>query len=195
VPQSALDNPLILPMLGLLAEQPRRPYAVFTELRRRYPYLRVRNATVYTLLDTLRGQGWAEPDGTEPETLRITAAGAAALAERVEREIRGGDLTGGPSSTAALAYLSIMPPARAAAALRARGAAIAREARQLRRVLADTDGFEVHMIEVHYLLARLEHDRQWLGALADRSGDRSSGQKQLAETSPAATTATRTPNS
>src|ERR1700744_1519593 len=100
-------------MLGLLAEQPRVPYAVFTELRRRYPYLRVRNATVYTLLDKLRGQAWvtAADDG-EPGTLRISPAGAGELAERVEREIRGGDLTGGPTATAALAFLSVMPPAR-----------------------------------------------------------------------------------
>jgi DNA-binding PadR family transcriptional regulator len=169
VPKSALDNPLLLPILGLLVEQPRRPYAVFTELRQRYPYLRVRNATVYTLLETLKTLGWAETgqDG-DHEVLRATAPGAAELAERVEDEVRNADLTGGPASMTALAYLSIMPPGRAASALRARAAAVADEARRLQAALDEAGTSEAHMIEVHYLLARLDHDRQWLAATASR---------------------------
>jgi DNA-binding PadR family transcriptional regulator len=170
VPKSALDNPLILPILGLLTEQARHPYAVFAELRRRYRYLQVRNATVYTLLETLRTLQWIEPqeDG-DHEALRVTATGAAALAERVEEEIRGGDLTGGPSFLAALAYLSIIPPGRAARALQARADAISAEAQRLRGVLGETAAApEVHMIEVHYLLVRLQHDQQWLASTARR---------------------------
>jgi hypothetical protein len=169
VPKNALDNPLILPILGLLAEQPRHPYAVFAELRRRYPYLRVRNATVYTLLESLRAARWIETreDG-DHEALHATGAGAAALGERVDAEVRGGDLTGGPSYMAALAYLSIMPPRRAALALGARAAAVADEARRLQGVLDAAGAPEVHMIEVHYLLTRLRHDRQWLTATARR---------------------------
>jgi DNA-binding PadR family transcriptional regulator len=167
VPTNALDNPLILPILGLLVEQPRHSYAVFAELRRRYLYLHVRNATVYTLLETLKAVRWIEArrDG-DHESLRTTGAGAAALAERVEAEIRSGDLTGGPSSMAALAYLSIMPAARAAEALDARATALAGEAQRLQETLDATP--EVHMIEVHYLLARLRHDREWLTATAQR---------------------------
>ena len=169
MPKNALDNPLILPILGLLAEQPRHPYAVFAELRRRYPYLRVRNATVYTLLESLKAARWIETreDG-EHEALHATGAGAAALGERVNAEVRGGDLTGGPSSMAALAYLSIMPPRRAALALHARAAALADEARRLQGVLDAAGAPEAHMIEVHYLLTRLQHDRQWLTATARR---------------------------
>ena len=169
MPKNALDNPLILPILGLLAEQPRHPYAVFAELRQRYPYLRVRNATVYTLLETLKAARWIETreDGSH-EALRATGAGAAALGERVDAGVRGGDLTGGPSYMAALAYLSIMPPGRAARALRARATAIADEARRLQDVLDAAATPEARMIEVHYLLTRLQHDRQWLTATARR---------------------------
>lgn len=169
MPKNALDNPLVLPILGLLAERPRHPYAVFAELRRRYPYLQVRNATVYTLLETLRTRGWTETrqDG-DRDALRVTGAGAEALAERVESEVRGGNLAGGPSYLAALAYLSIMPPGRAARALQARAAAIEDETRRLQEVLDGAGAAEVHMIEVHYLLARLRHDRQWLTATARR---------------------------
>jgi (p)ppGpp synthase/HD superfamily hydrolase len=61
-----------------------------------------------------------------------------------------------------------MPPGRAASALRARAAAVAAEARHLRAALKEASTYEVHMIEVHYLLARLEHDKRWLAATADR---------------------------
>jgi DNA-binding PadR family transcriptional regulator len=169
VPKSALDNPLILPILGLLVEQPRHPYAVFAELRRRYPFLQARNATVYTLIETLRTLGWIEARDTgEHETLRPTNAGAGALAERVEAEVRGGDLTGGPSSVAALAYLSILSPTHAAEALRARATAIGDEARHLQEALDGAEAAEIHMIEVHYLLSRLRHDMRWLTGTAHR---------------------------
>jgi DNA-binding PadR family transcriptional regulator len=169
VPKNALDNPLILPILGLLAEQPRHPYAVFAGLRQRYPYLRVRNATVYTLLETLKAARWVQTreDG-DHEALCITSAGAAALGERVDAEVRGGDLTGGPSYMAALAYLSIMPPGRAALALHARATAVADETRRLQEALDAAGTPEARMIEVHYLLTRLQHDRQWLTATAHR---------------------------
>ena len=39
------------------------------------------------------------------------------------------------------------------------------EAQRLQETL---DAAEVHMIEVHYLLARLRHDREWLTATAAR---------------------------
>jgi hypothetical protein len=121
-----------------------------------------------TIWDT---PGSAEPisgDAGEHETLHPTSAGADALAERVEAEVRGGELTGGPSSVAALAYLAIMPPRRAAEALRARATAIGDEARRLQEALDGAETTEIHMIEVHYLLSRLRHDMQWLTGTAHR---------------------------
>ena len=76
--------------------------------------------------------------------------------------------SGGPSSLAALAYLSIMSPGRAAEALRARATAIGDEARQLQKALDGAAAAEVHMIEVHYLLSRRRHDMQWLTGTAHR---------------------------
>jgi hypothetical protein len=94
--------------------------------------------------------------------------GSGRATERVEGEVRGGDLTGGPSYLTALAYLSIMTPERAADALHARVSALADEAQRLRETLDRTGAPEVHMIEAHYLLARLQHDRNWLTATALR---------------------------
>jgi histidinol-phosphate/aromatic aminotransferase/cobyric acid decarboxylase-like protein len=72
----------------------------------------------------------------------------------------------------ALAYLSIMTPERAADALHARASALADEAQRLQQTLDRTGALEVHMIEAHYLLARLQHDREWLTAIAQRIQDR-----------------------
>jgi hypothetical protein len=69
---------------------------------------------------------------------------------------------------AALAYLSIMPSARATEALDARAAALTGEAQRLRATLDAAGPPEVRMIEVHYLLARLRHDREWLTGTAAR---------------------------
>ena len=61
-----------------------------------------------------------------------------------------------------------MPAAHAAEALDARATALTGEAQRLQATLDATDAPEVHMIEVHYLLARLRHDREWLTATAAR---------------------------
>src|ERR1700729_1852200 len=60
------------------------------------------------------------------EALRATGAGAAALGGRVDAEVRGGDLAGGPSLHGRAGLpLDHAPPRRAALALDARAIAIA----------------------------------------------------------------------
>jgi hypothetical protein len=61
-----------------------------------------------------------------------------------------------------------MTPERAADALHARASALADEGRRLQETLDRAGASEVHMIEAHYLLARLHHDREWLTATAQR---------------------------
>jgi DNA-binding PadR family transcriptional regulator len=171
MPTDALRNPLVLPILGLLAEQPRHGYAVFSELRNRYDYLTVRNSSVYTLLDRLVEAGWIARDGESGGAVMTpTPTGVAALSELVETQVREGDLTGGHTFVAALAYIGILPRDRAAAVLRTR----AERVRALREPLlqlahATEAAEEVHMIEVAYLASRLGHDVRWLEALARRT--------------------------
>jgi len=169
VPKNALDNPLVLPILGLLVEQPRHAYAVFAELRRRYEYLDVRNATVYTLLGSLTEAGWIEAEGADRQsTVRATASGAAALADRVAAQLREADLTGGPAFMTAFAYLGILPRDLAAAVLRERVDRMRARQQALAQVIRDADTAEIHMIEVHYLTDRLDHDVAWLTRITDR---------------------------
>ncbi len=169
MPKNALDNPLVLPILGLLVEQPRHPYAVFAELRRRYPYLQVRNSTVYTLLQTLGTAGWIKPvDDQVRDTLTTTATGASALARQVKAQLDTGDVAGGPTFLAALAYLAILPPQQAADVLRTRANHLDAERERLQESMDSAQTLEIHMIEVRYLLDRLAHDAVWLRNTAER---------------------------
>ncbi|NKY49662.1 PadR family transcriptional regulator [Nocardia vermiculata] len=168
MPQNALDNPLVLPILGLLVEQPRHPYALFSELRRRYDYLRVRNATVYTLLDRLTAEGWIGAANDERGTLTPTESGRTALAERVRHQLREADPAGGPAFVTALAYLGILEPGQATAVLATRVQLIEQTIRELEQAIHTSGEPEIHMIEAHYLLARLRHDLDWLERTAHR---------------------------
>ncbi len=165
MPTNALDNPLVLPILGLLVERSRHPYAVFSELRRRYDYLQVRNGTVYTLLQRLTDEGWVSASGDE----RIaTESGVAALAERVAQQLRSSDLTGGPAFVTALAYIGILPPSEAVAVLEERVALIHEEIQRLDQAVHNSGEPEIHMIEAYFLRSRLKHDVDWLDSTARR---------------------------
>lgn len=169
MPTNALANPLVLPILGLLVEQPRHAYAVFAELRHRYEYLAVRNATVYTLLETLTATGWVEATAAgERPVLSTTAAGRAALADKVADQVAHSDLAGGPAFATALAYLGILSREEASRVLQERLLAIREKAETLRRIVDTAEVSELHMIEAHYLLERFDHDASWLERTAER---------------------------
>lgn len=169
VPTNALENPLVLPILGLLVEAPRHPYAVFTELRDRYGYLRVRNATVYTLLNRLTEAGWLEAsrDG-QGASLAPTPDGVRALADLVTRQISEARPADTTSFATALAYIGVLPADRATELLDVRREAVVREIARLERAVEDAAAPEIHMIEAGYLLASLRQDAAWLEETADR---------------------------
>ncbi|WP_168203700.1 PadR family transcriptional regulator [Humibacter ginsenosidimutans] len=172
MPSNALANPLVLPILGLLVEQPRHPYAVFSELRARYDFLKVRNATVYTLLNTLTRAGWIiESPQQDSPVLSTTVAGREALAERVTVGLRGGALSADAEFMTALAYVGILAPKDAVAALQDRRDRLRDELARIRRVLDDSPALELHMIEVHYYHDRLRHDLAWIERTITRMGD------------------------
>lgn len=170
MPTDALANPLVLPILGLLVEQPRHAYAVFDELRTRYAFLRVRNATVYTLLNSLADAGWIAPalSSGHRQAYALTRPGQRALAERVDQNLRDADLPDTTAFLTALAYLGILAPDAAAAALEARAGRIRAELAHLDNALGGDEVSELHMIEVHYYRAGLQHDRDWLAATVQR---------------------------
>lgn len=169
MPTNALANPLVVPILGVLVEAPRHPYAVFTEVRNRYDYLTVRNSTVCTLLNRLTDSGWVAPHGTQvPGQLRTTSDGARALAGEVERQVRDGNLTTGPEFTTALAYLSLLTPEHAEQLLRHRCHRVREKITQISDAVHAAASPEIRMIEAHYMLASLAQHAAWLQDTADR---------------------------
>jgi DNA-binding PadR family transcriptional regulator len=173
MPTNALANPLVVPILGLLAEQPRHAYAVFSELRSRYTHLAVRNATVYTLLNTLVETGWLHhrADGADRQEFALNAAGRHAFADRVTHELHDGDLADRSTFLTALAYLGILTPDAAADALRHRADRIRHEEARLAHALeAASDILELHMIESHFYRDQLHHERTWLELTIQRIG-------------------------
>ncbi len=171
MPTDALANPLVLPILGLLVERPRHAYAIFDELRTRYAYLRVRNATVYTLLNTLNDAAWitaGQSSAGDRQQYVLTETGRRVLAERVKHGIRETGLADVAAFMTSLAYLGILTPDAAADALQSRADRVQEETQQLGAALSTDEVSELHMIETHYLLDRLRHDLAWLNTTVQR---------------------------
>jgi DNA-binding PadR family transcriptional regulator len=172
VPTNALDNPLVLPMLGLLVESPRHQYALLRDLRARYPFLSAKTSTVYTLVATLTRHGLLEPDGDgEPQPVRLTESGLADFRERIERQLAEADPNVDARFLIALAYLGALPPERAVTLLLDRADRLRGEYARLAELLDRDDLPELHMIETHFLSSRLRHDADWLARTARRIAD------------------------
>ncbi|WP_266094992.1 hypothetical protein [Microlunatus elymi] len=136
---------------------------MFAELRRRYAYLTVRNATVYTLLNTLADEGWVETaNHAVKPVLATTPRGRKAFAEIVDRQLRTAHPADGAAFMTALAYLGILTPATASHALQDRLTLIAAERRKTQQLVTESGAAELHMIEAHFYLNRLTEDANWI---------------------------------
>jgi DNA-binding PadR family transcriptional regulator len=169
VPLDATRNSLVLPILGLLVEQPTHAYEVTTRLETRYPHLKIRRSSVVTLIKSLADGGLLLPGTPESvanrparTTYRPTDAGIALFRSRV----REGLTETAPASAeflTAVAYLGILPAAEAIAVLRARAERLRRDTPVIPPGLP-----EIQMIEVHYWLRVLATEIAWLTETADR---------------------------
>lgn len=169
VPLDATRNSLVLPILGLLVEQPAHAYDVAARLVARYPQLKTRRSSVATLLKSLTDGGLLVPGTPESvagrprrTTYRPTDAGITLFRSRV----REGLAQTAPASAdflAAVAYLGILPTAEAIAVLRVRAERLRRETPVIPPGLP-----AIQMIEVHYWLRVLATEVTWLTETADR---------------------------
>jgi DNA-binding PadR family transcriptional regulator len=169
MPLDATRNSLVLPILGLLVEQPAHAYDVAARLETRYPHLKTRRSSVVTLLKSLTDGGLLLPGTPESvanrparTTYQPTDAGIALFRSRV----REGLTETAPASAdflTAVAYLGILPAAEAIAVLQARAERLRRETPVVPPGLP-----EIQMIEVHYWLRVLATEITWLTETADR---------------------------
>jgi DNA-binding PadR family transcriptional regulator len=171
MPLDALSNPLVLPLLGLLVEQPSHAYELTLRLAQRYAHVPVRRSSVTTLARRLSASGLIRPQRRRRVDRRparvayeLTQAGYDLVRERVAADVMAAP-AGSTRFVTAVAYLGMLPRQAAARVLRAR-----LEARRSENaVLAAAPSLpEFQMLEVSYWRAVVHAEVTWLDGLARR---------------------------
>ncbi|HEY0000789.1 MAG TPA: helix-turn-helix transcriptional regulator [Actinoplanes sp.] len=172
MPLDASRNSLVLPLLGLLVEQPAHAYDLASRLTERYRHLHVTRSTVTTLLKSMERAGVITPlapkrvDGRPPRVAyALTDAGFTDFRGRIEAGLRGAQ----PASidfVMAVSYAAVLPAGDVADILEARADG-----------LADDESFrsehppglsEAHMLEMAYWRTVVGAEADWIGNLAAR---------------------------
>ena len=181
MPRNALANPVALPVLGALLEQPMHPYQLATTLAERG--VPVNRGSVYDTVEALAKAGWiesrpAEQEGTRPQRTpyALTGDGRDELVRRLDTQIRTPrrEFT---EFLGAVSHIGVLGPARAAEALAERAGRLAvmadEDRRRLDAVLADGTVPRLFVIEAEYALVLMQAEREWVLALADeiRNGE------------------------
>ncbi|RKT55459.1 PadR family transcriptional regulator [Saccharothrix australiensis] len=179
MPLDASRNSLVLPMLGLLVEQPAHAYDVTARLRERYADLSATRSTVTSLLKALEKAGLVaarapERVGNRPPrtSYALTDRGVADFRDKVEAGLRDAR----PASldfVLAVSYAGILPADQAVSLLDARADRLDRESADLD---VHPEGVaEAHMLEVGYWRSVLAAETSWLRTLSRRIKERDIG--------------------
>ncbi|MEU6078375.1 PadR family transcriptional regulator [Micromonospora sp. NPDC047074] len=173
MPLNATRNSLVLPILGLLVEQPAHGYDITTRLRERYGQLSVTRSTVTSLLKALEKAGLVssrrpERVGNRPSrtAYELTAAGLADFRHRVAAGVRDTPAAS-VDFVMAVAYIGVLPIDQAATILRGRADRLDRQLAALPE-LPDGDVPEVHMLEVAYWRTVVAAEITWIRTLVRR---------------------------
>lgn len=179
MPRDALANPVALPVLGALLEQPRHPYQLAVTLAERG--VPVNRGSVYDTVEAMARAGWIEPLPAEQEGARpqrtpyaLTEDGRDELVRRLDARIRAPrrEFT---EFLGAVSHIGVLGPARAAAALAERAERLAvlmdEDHRRLDEALADGSVPRLFVIEAEYALVLMQAEREWVLALADEIRD------------------------
>lgn len=172
MPLDASRNSLVLPLLGLLLEQPAHAYDLTVRLTERYPHLTVTRSSVTTLLKSLTRDGLTvagEPSrvGNRPPRTgyELSECGVADIRRRVEAGLRDSAVAS-VDFTSAVAYAGILRAEEAAAVLATRVERIEAERAGL---MVEVDGVaEAHMLEVAYWRGIVDAEATWLRGLIAR---------------------------
>ncbi|MFE3743072.1 helix-turn-helix transcriptional regulator [Streptomyces sp. NPDC059096] len=178
MPRRALDNPIVLAVLGLLLERPAHPHRILTELRERSDNhaAALTRGTLYNTVAALVGAGWVAEQGREragnrPErtVYALTPAGGEELVRRLDSGIRDPEREFS-RFLGAVAYLGALGPDGAVAALTERGRRLgeriaADEARLAQALAAGVP--RLHVIEAGYALCLARAELDWIAATVD----------------------------
>ncbi|MFJ1702504.1 helix-turn-helix transcriptional regulator [Kitasatospora sp. NPDC088346] len=176
MPRRALDNPLVLAVLGLLLEQPAHPYQMLAELRKRSENhaAAINRGSLYNIVQALAEAGWVaargqQREGNRPErtVYALTPAGHQELVHRLDTQIRTPEREFS-RFLGAVSYLGALGPDGATEALTERGARLhertATDQQRLAEALA-ADVPRLHVIEAEYALALARSELAWIDAV------------------------------
>ncbi|MFD5632160.1 MULTISPECIES: PadR family transcriptional regulator [unclassified Streptomyces] len=174
MPTNASRNSMVLPLLGLLVEQPAHAYDLTARLAARYAHPAVTRSTVTSLLKTLAKEGLvaagapARVGNRPPRTVyELTGEGISDFRRRVASGLRD-TAVASADFTMAVAYAGILPADRVVRLLTAR---LERVGELLASLDVAGDGVtEVHMLEVAYWRRIAGAEADWLGSLIARIG-------------------------
>ncbi|WP_158842595.1 PadR family transcriptional regulator [Saccharothrix deserti] len=178
MPRRALDNPLVLAVLGLLLENPAHPYQMLSELRKRGENRAtvISRGTLYDIVEALVAAGWVAPQGKQrtgnrPErtVYALTDTGREELVRRLDSQIRNPrrEFT---QFVGAVAYLGALGPTGAVAALTERAQRLSDRVEADESHLAEVleSGVpRLHVIEAEYALRLARAELEWIGTVVD----------------------------
>ena len=172
MPLDASRNTLVLPLLGLLVEQPSHAYDLTARLRERYGHLPVTRSTVTSLLKALERTGLVasgtpvQVGNRPPRTAyELTETGMADFRRKVEVGLREGQVAS-VDFIMAVAYAGVLSADHATSILDARADRLDQELASLQE---RPDGVvEVHMLEVAYWRTIIATEIGWIRKLASR---------------------------
>ncbi|MFI1194003.1 PadR family transcriptional regulator [Micromonospora sp. NPDC020750] len=172
MPLDASRDSLVLPLLGLLVEQPSHAYEVATRLRDRYGHLSVTRSTITSLLKALERAGLVAARAPErvgnrpPRTAyEVTEAGLAEFSRKVVEGLSDAQVAS-PDFVMAVAYLMLLPADDAASILDDRAARLGQRLTALRQEPAGVP--EAYKLEVAYWRNVVAAEAGWIRILAAR---------------------------
>ncbi|MET7370452.1 PadR family transcriptional regulator [Streptomyces sp. NPDC005566] len=184
MPRRALDNPIVLAVLGLLLEQPSHPHQMLAELRKRSDNhaAAITRGTLYNTVAALAEAGWLasqgqQRSGNRPErtVYALTEEGRDELVRRLNSQIRNPQREFS-QFLGAVTYLGALGMSGAVEAL-------AERARRLQqRTAADEERLgealaagvpRLHVIEAEYALCLARAEMAWIASVIDdlRTGE------------------------
>lgn len=176
MPRRALDNPIVLAVLGLLLEQPSHPHQMLTELRKRSDNhaAAITRGTLYNTVAALADAGWIasqgqERSGNRPErtVYALTQAGSDELVRRLDSQIRNPEREF-TQFLGAVAYLGALGPSGATDALSERAQRLQQRTTADERRLTEalTAGVpRLFVIEAEYALSLARAEMAWVDSV------------------------------
>ncbi|MER5473567.1 helix-turn-helix transcriptional regulator [Streptomyces sp. NPDC002935] len=178
MPRRALDNPIVLAVLGLLLEQPSHPHQMLAELRKRSDNhaALVTRGTLYNTVAALTDAGWLasqgqQRSGNRPErtVYALTRAGYDELVRRLDSQIRNPEREFS-QFLGAVTYVGALGPNGAAEALTERALRLQERTSADEERLSDALAAGVprlHVIEAEYALCLARAEMAWIASVID----------------------------